>query len=84
MRLGALYLGEAHYGGYYMDQLDKIIAYEQGELSMEATLELFQALVNSGLAWQLQGHYGCTAERLLRAGYLVPNDEGNFEIKRHD
>ena len=47
-----------------------IIAYEQGELSEEAVLELFQALVDSGLVWALQGHYGRTAAGLIQAGLI--------------
>ena len=54
-----------------MDQIDKIIAYEQGELDEEGTLELFQALVDSGMAWKLQGHYGRTAMSLLEAGLIT-------------
>ena len=51
--------------------LDKIIAYEQGELDGDETLELFQALVNSGMAWRLQGHYGRIAAGLLKVGLIV-------------
>ena len=40
-----------------METLDKIIAYEQGDLTNDETIELFQELVNSGLAWQMGGHY---------------------------
>jgi hypothetical protein len=53
------------------DQLDAIIAYEQGELDQEATIELFQSLVDTGLAWQLQGHYGRTAASLIDSGYVT-------------
>ena len=53
-----------------MDQLDQIIAYEQGELDEDQTIELFQQLVKSGLAWQLQGHYGRTAAALIEAGII--------------
>jgi hypothetical protein len=56
-----------------MDQVNQIIAYEQGELDDEETIALFQALVNNGLAWQLQGHYGRTAIALIRAGYVTEN-----------
>lgn len=53
-----------------MDQVDAIMAYEQGELDQDATVELFQQLVDSGLAWKLQGHYGRTAAALIKAGYV--------------
>ena len=52
-----------------MENIDKIIDYESGLLSDDETVELFQSLINSGLAWQLQGHYGRTATALIEAGY---------------
>ena len=52
-----------------MDQVDKIIAFEQGELDEEGILELFQELIDSGLVWQLQGSYGRIAKNLIDAGY---------------
>lgn len=54
-----------------MDQIDKIIAYEQGELSEKEMIELFQSLVDTGLAWSLQGHYGRTATQLINAGIIT-------------
>ena len=54
-----------------MSQIDKIIAFEQGELDEEGILELFQELIDSGLAWQLQGSYGRTARALIEAGYCT-------------
>lgn len=50
----------------------KIIGYENGELNEDETVELFQQLVDSGLAWQLQGHYGRTAVALIEAGMVAP------------
>ena len=50
--------------------VDKIMAYEQGDLGEEDTLALFQELVDSGMVGTLQGHYGRTAKALLDAGLI--------------
>ena len=50
------------------DELDNIIAYEQGNLSEDDTIVLFQHLINNGHAWTLQGHYGRTARALIQEG----------------
>ena len=54
-----------------MDNLDQIIAYEQGDLGEEETIKLFQNLVDTGMAWSLQGHYGRTAKALIEAGLVT-------------
>jgi hypothetical protein len=51
-----------------LSDLESIIAYEQGELDEEEEITLFQKLIDSGMAWVLQGHYGRTAEYLIRIG----------------
>jgi hypothetical protein len=55
-----------------MTVLDKIMAYEHGDLDAEATVALFQELIDTGLAYRLQGHYGRTAARLIEAGLVRP------------
>lgn len=52
------------------DTVGGIIAYESGDLDDDGFIELFQHLVNSGLAWQLQGSYGRTAASLIEAGHI--------------
>jgi len=47
-----------------------IIAYEQGELDEAEVRELFQHLVDSGMAWTLQGSYGRTAAAMIEAGEI--------------
>jgi hypothetical protein len=50
--------------------VDRIIDYETGQLEETETIELFQELLDSGLAWQLQGHYGRTARHLMDLGLV--------------
>jgi hypothetical protein len=52
--------------------VDRIIAYEQGELEEDDVVQLFQELIDNGHAWTLQGHYGRTAVALIEAGLCVP------------
>ena len=57
-----------------MDALGQIIAYENGELDDTEVIELFQCLVDNGMAWTLQGHYGRQAQALLDAGTITEGD----------
>lgn len=49
--------------------VDDVIKYESGEMTFEEAVQFFQGLIDSGLAWQMQGHYGRTANDLIRQGY---------------
>jgi hypothetical protein len=51
--------------------LDDLLRYEMGEMSDDEVVSMFQALIDTGLAWQLQGHYGRTAVHLIETGYCV-------------
>jgi hypothetical protein len=53
-----------------MDPLDAMVLWEQGALPEDDTIRLFQRLVSTGLAWQLQGTYGRYAHQLLNAGLI--------------
>lgn len=48
-----------------------IIDYEAGNLGDNGIVKLFQYLLDSGLAWTLQGSYGRTTMDLLNGGYLI-------------
>lgn len=53
-----------------MDMTDFIIRYESGEIETdEELIEGFQGLIDTGLAWTLQGHYGRTAAHLIAEGH---------------
>jgi len=53
-----------------MDQFNAMMAWESGELSDEDIVTLFQNLVDTGLAWQLQGCYGRMAAMLIENGWV--------------
>ena len=52
-----------------LELVDRIIAYEDGDLDDDEMIELFQALIDDGKVWSLQGSYGRTAKALIDAGY---------------
>ena len=50
--------------GYPQDLFD----YESGLLEFDEIVDLFQGLIDNGMAWRLQGHYGRTAMDLIESG----------------
>lgn len=54
-----------------MPDLDKIIAFENGEMTEDELVEFFQGLVDTGMAWNMQGMYGRTAMALIEAGLIT-------------
>ncbi len=61
-------------GGKF-DLTTRIIEFETGEATEEQVIELFQYLVDTGLALSLQGTYGRTAEALLEAGVMTKGEK---------
>ena len=57
------------------DLTTRIIEFETGEATQEQVIELFQYLVDSGLAWSLQGSYGRIAQALLEEGIITKKGE---------
>lgn len=52
-----------------------LISYELGELDDDETLKLFAHLIETGMAWNLQGSYGRAAERLISLGLITETGE---------
>lgn len=67
-----------------MNHVDKIMAYEGGEMSERDMVGFFQELINSGLCWQLQGHYGRTATALIEAGLCARGRTPEDSMAKYD
>lgn len=59
-----------------MTHLDFIINFESGEITTEDELVSgFQAMIDDGIVWSLQGNYGRTAVRLIDSGLCHAPDK---------
>jgi hypothetical protein len=47
------------------------------DATAEETIEVYQDLVNTGQAWQLEGHVGRTAMGLIESGLIALGEEGH-------
>lgn len=77
-----------------MPNFTDIIDFESGEMDEEQLSEFFQGMINSGVVWRLQGHYGRTAVALIEAGECMTaedyaageaiREEGEREVEAAD
>lgn len=57
------------------DLVSAMMDFENGLLPEAQVDELFQFLVDNGIAWQLQGSYGRMAESLIRLGRIKKKED---------
>lgn len=55
----------------FYDVIGAINKYEENEMDNEEVVELFQHLVDTGLAWKLQGSYGRMAIHMIEIGKVT-------------
>ena len=58
----------------HYDMVGQLTAYENGELDKEETIALFQHLLDTGMVWRLQGHYGRVTRVLIEQGAIKPRE----------
>lgn len=55
---------------------NKLVDFELGLLDEDEELDLLQNLIDTSLAWRLNGYYGRTCARLIQEGILqAPGEE---------
>lgn len=52
--------------------ISRIIAFEDGMMDTDDVVPFFQDLIDTGLAWKLQGAYGRAAKSLIDQGQCTP------------
>lgn len=51
--------------------LNDIVRFENDEMTFDEVIDFFQQLVDTGMAWKLQGFYGRTAQGLIDQGLVT-------------
>jgi hypothetical protein len=64
----------------FVQLVDQLIAYEEGQLTEDEEIALFQHLVETGTCWHLDGHYQRVAATLLEAGLIKPPERAKATL----
>lgn len=67
-----------------MNLVDKIMAYENNEMSDQEIIDFFQELVLEDKLHGLQGHYGRTASALIEYGYILTKKEYHLQLVKEE
>ena len=54
-----------------------MMSFEDGTISDDGFIKLFEHLIKTGMAWTLQGFYGRTAKAVIEKGFI--DNEGNVD-----
>jgi hypothetical protein len=64
----------------FVQLVDQLIAYEEGQLTEDEEVALFQYLVETGTCWHLEGHYQRVAATLIEAGLIKPPERAKATL----
>ena len=59
-----------------MEDIKALVDYENGELDAEEEVALMQEMINSGMAWKMQGSYGRAAMAMIEEGLCMLGEVG--------
>jgi hypothetical protein len=64
----------------FVQLVDQLIAYEEGQLTEDEEIALFQHLIDTGTCWHLEGHYHRVAATLIEAGLIKPPEQAKVTL----
>ena len=65
-----------------MQLVDRLIAYEERQMTDEEEIALFQHLIDTGTCWHLGGHYHRVAATLIEAGLIRPPEQVTANLQQ--
>jgi hypothetical protein len=60
--------------------VDQLIAYEEGQMTEDEQIALFQHLIDTGTCWHLEGHYQRVGATLIEAGLIKPLERAEANV----
>jgi hypothetical protein len=60
--------------------VDQLIAYEEGQMTEDEQIALFQHLIDTGTCWHLEGHYQRVGATLIEAGLIKPLKQADANL----
>lgn len=63
-----------------MQLVEQLIAYEEGQITGEDEIALFQQLIDTGTCWHLDGHYHRVAATPIEAGLIKPPEKAEANL----
>ena len=60
--------------------VDRLIAYEEVQITDDEEVALFQHLIDTGTCWHLSGHYQRVGATLIEAGLIKPPERAEADL----
>ncbi len=65
---------------WVLQLVEQLIAYEEGHMTDNEEIALFQHLIDTGMCWHLAGHYHRVAATLIEAGLIKPLERAEVNL----
>ena len=65
-----------------MQLVDQLIAYEEGQMTEDEEIALFQHLIDTGMCWHMEGYYHRVGASLIEAGLIKPLERTDANLQQ--